>query len=135
MQQRILIGLCIVGTAGLIWLASSAKNDQAVASGNVAQIAVAPVRIENGTQFIHVVARGGYTPNVVIAKAGIPTKLEMETKGVYDCSASFTIPSLGYKQILSPTGVTTIDIPTQAPGSSLRGLCAMGMYSLNMQFN
>lgn len=135
MQQKILITLCIVGTIGLIWLASSIKNNEAVANTSGTQTIVDPVRIENGVQIIHVIARGGYTPNKIVAKAGMPTKLEMETKGAYDCSASFTIPSLGYKKMLPATGVTTIDLPTQAAGSSLRGLCVMGMYSLNMQFN
>jgi plastocyanin domain-containing protein len=100
-----------------------------------APIGIETVRVEDGIQFIRVVARGGYTPSDISARAGIPTKLEIETKGTYDCSAAFTIPSMQLRKMLPPTGITVIDLPKEPAGTSLLALCAMGMYSLQIQFN
>jgi plastocyanin domain-containing protein len=92
------------------------------------------VRTENDVQIIHVLARGGYTPSQITAKAGVPTRLEIETKGTYDCSAAFVIPQLSYQKMLPSSGVTTLDLGVRSSGSSLTGLCAMGMYSLQIRF-
>ena len=93
------------------------------------------IREENGVQIIHVLARGGYTANRISAQAGKTTKLEIETKGTYDCSSSFTIPSLGYRTQLPATGKTLVDIPSQEKGTKLTAACSMGMYSFDVMFN
>jgi len=90
---------------------------------------------ENNIQIIRILAHGGYSPQQISAKAGIPVRIEMETKGTYDCSSVFVIPSLNYQKRLPPTGITTIDVPAQKSGSSLTGLCGMGMYSFEIEFN
>ena len=133
MSKNILTTLSVLASIGFIWFAVSSGNNKGTPV--LAEEVVQSVRMENGVQIVHILARGGYTPKQVIAKGGVPTKLEVETKGTYDCSSTFNIPSLGYKKILPPTGVTNIDIPTQPAGSSLLALCAMGMYSLGIQFN
>lgn len=89
----------------------------------------------NNTQIIRIIAHGGYSPRQISAKAGVPMRIEMETKGTYDCSSVFVIPSLKYQKRLPPTGVTVIDVPAQKSGSSLTGLCGMGMYSFEIEFN
>lgn len=134
MQQNIFIALCAIGGVGLIWLIATSDS-----GSRVPPVAPQPitetVRMENGVQIIHVFARGGYTPNDVSALAGIPSKLEIETKGTYDCSAAFTIPSMGVRKMLPATGLTIIDLPIEPKGTSLLALCGMGMYSLQIQFN
>lgn len=92
-------------------------------------------REENGVQIIHILARGGYSPRQIYARAGMPVRIEMETKGTYDCSSFFVIPSLKYQKRLPSTGLTNIDIPAQNSGSTLVGLCGMGMYSFEIKFN
>ncbi|OGZ04858.1 MAG: hypothetical protein A2845_05190 [Candidatus Lloydbacteria bacterium RIFCSPHIGHO2_01_FULL_49_22] len=134
MQQKIYIALCTIGIFGLIWLIVSTDGGARIPA-DPSRPSVETVRVENGVQVIHVIARGGYTPNEVIAKAGTPTKLEVETKGTYDCSAAFTIPSLGVRKMLPATGVTVFDLPLLPVGSSITALCSMGMYSLQIQFN
>lgn len=134
MQQKIYIALCAIGVFGLIWLIVSTDGGARIPAAPP-RPSVESVRMENGVQVIHVVARGGYTPNEVNAKAGIPTKLEVETRGTYDCSASFTIPSLGVRKMLPATGITVFDLPAVPAGRSLTALCSMGMYSLEIQFN
>lgn len=89
---------------------------------------------ENGQQVVRVLARAGYSPKVIQAQAGKPTKLEIETKGTYDCSSALAIPSMQYQTQLPANGTTTIDIPPQKAGDIVKGVCAMGMYSFAIHF-
>ncbi len=88
---------------------------------------------ENGQQVIHIVAQHGYKPRRIAAKANQPTILEFETKG-YDCSAAVRIPALKIQQYLSTSGLTRIEVPPQAAGTTLTGLCSMGMYTFDIKF-
>ncbi len=92
------------------------------------------VEIRDGVQYVTVNAKGGYFPRVSNAKAGIPTKLLVKTSGTYDCSASLVIKSINYQKILPQNGVTEIDIGTPGAGKPLQGVCGMGMYSFQVNF-
>jgi plastocyanin domain-containing protein len=87
----------------------------------------------NGTQIIELKAKGGYTPRVTLAKAGIPTILRMNTNGTFDCSSSIRIPSLGISKNLPQTGLTDIDLGIQKAGT-FQGSCGMGMYPFEIRF-
>jgi plastocyanin domain-containing protein len=93
------------------------------------------VVINNNQQTIAISAKGGYVPQNTNAKANTPTVLKVNTQGTFDCSASLVIPDLGYKQFLPPQGTTEITIPPQKPGTSLTGVCSMGMYNFTINFN
>jgi len=95
---------------------------------------VQSVEIIDGVQYVRIDAGGGYYPRTTVAKGGIPTKLIVKTEGVFDCSASLVIPSIGYKSILPQTGETEIDLGTPNNGESFQGLCGMGMYSFQVEF-
>lgn len=106
---------------------SEKQNNDVVASNNSA--------IKDGIQYVTITARGGYSPRLSNAKAGIPTKLIMKTNGTYDCSASLVIRSLNYREMLPNTGETVIDAGTPKAGDVLKGVCGMGMYSFAISFN
>ena len=93
------------------------------------------VSMENGKQIITISAKGGYSPRITNAKAGIPTVIKMDTQGTFDCSSALSIPSMGYRKNLPPSGETLIDVPPQEAGASMRGLCAMGMYNFVINFD
>src|SRR3989338_6152702 len=97
--------------------------------------AVNNVSIVDGKQIIEIGAKGGYAPKVSVAKAGIPTILRVQTRGTFDCSSALTIPSIGYRAILTPSGITEIELPAQKSGSTLQGLCSMGMYNFQVRFD
>ena len=122
----IIIAVIMLGTAFYI----KAGNQQNISN----EPAPVPIKEENGIQVIRILARGGYSPRQISVKAGMPIRIEMETSGTYDCSSVFVIPSLKYQKRLPPTGVTVIDVPAQGPGSSITGLCGMGMYSFEIKF-
>jgi plastocyanin domain-containing protein len=128
----IIVGMTVVGIVGGYFLFRS--PDDGDTRSNAPVVSGDSVRTENGTQIIHIVARGGYSPRVVTAQADMPTRIEMETSGSYDCSSALTIPSLDYTKQLPATGTTIIDVPAQSKGEVLTGLCAMGMYTFDIEF-
>ncbi len=90
--------------------------------------------IVDGTQIIDITARGGYSPRVVKATAGIPTILRVTTSGTFDCSASVVIPKLSYQKFLQPSGTEEIQISAEEATGTLQGLCSMGMYNFRIEF-
>lgn len=92
------------------------------------------VRIENGQQIVEINAKGGYSPRTTTVQAGMPTILKVKTEGTYDCSSALTILALNYRKTLAATEVTDIEIPAQEAGTSIQGVCAMGMYNFSINF-
>ena len=125
----IIITLALVIGLGIIFLGGSKSQNNTEPGGSAQNI-----EIKDGIQYITINAKGGYSPKVSTAKAGIPTKLIVKTDGTYDCSASLVIRSVGYQKILPQTGEETIDIGTPIAGQPLQGLCGMGMYNFLINF-
>lgn len=129
----IIITVALVIGIGIIFLGNGSKSQNA-STGNTIQATAQNSVIKDGIQYITIDAKGGYSPKMSTAKAGIPTKLIVKTNGTYDCSASLVIRSLGYQKILQNTGEETIDIGTPKAGEPLQGVCGMGMYSFVVNF-
>lgn len=91
------------------------------------------VSMEGEKQIVAIGAKGGYLPEVSVAKAGVPTIVRFNTTGTFDCSASVRIPSREVSQVLPQTGTTDIDIGTNQKGP-LEGSCGMGMYPFHIEF-
>ncbi len=123
----IIITIALAIGIGIIFLGGSKNDTRTVGSAQ-------NVEIKDGIQYITVNAKGGYSPKVSTAKAGIPTKLIVKTNGTYDCSASLVIRSVGFQKILAQTGEEIIDLGTPQSGT-LQGLCSMGMYNFAVNFN
>lgn len=133
----IIVGLAI--GAGIIFLGGSKgnTNNNSVTTtnqNNISSNSVQNTEIKDGIQYITIDAKGGYSPRVSTAKAGIPTKLIVRTNGTYDCSASLSIKSVGFQKILQRTGEETIDLGTPQVGTPIRGVCGMGMYNFVVNF-
>lgn len=110
------------------------SGDREKGSRIAADVAGQNVEVRDGIQYVTIEAKGGYSPQISTAKAGIPTKLIFKTNGTYDCSSSLVIRSIGYRKVLSQTGEEVIDIGTPKEGIPLQGTCSMGMYSLSVAF-
>lgn len=128
----IIITLALVVGLGIIFIGGSKSKNNA---GNSTTESAQNTEIKDGIQYITVNAKGGYSPKISSAKAGIPTKLIVKTNGTYDCSASLVIRSLGFQKILSQTGEEVIDIGTPQAGQPLQGVCGMGMYNFLINFS
>lgn len=120
------IGILLL-VVGIIYISSFSGGNKKFENGE-------NIQVRDGIQYIHISALGGYAPKVNKAKAGIPTKLVMETKNTFDCSASFKIPEMGYQKILPQNSSTEIDLGTKSAGEKITGLCSMGMYSFSVEF-
>lgn len=120
-----LIAAIIIGGAIFLIQKSSPSSTQAPSDA---------VSVVDGKQIITITAKGGYSPRTSIARADISTTLRVVTKGTFDCSSALTIPSIGYRKNLPPSGTTDIDLLPQKAGTTLRGLCSMGMYTFSVDF-
>lgn len=126
----IIITLGLIVTLFIVFSGSSTSinnNGNQVTSGQ-------NIEIKDGVQYITINARGGYSPLVTNAQAGIPTKLIMKTNGSYDCSVALVIRSINFQKILPQTGETVIDVGIPKAGEPLQGLCSMGMYNFSINF-
>ncbi|MFA7201660.1 MAG: hypothetical protein WC099_01540 [Candidatus Paceibacterota bacterium] len=121
----ILIAAIIIG--GTIFLIQKS-------SPSSPQVPLDTVSMVDGKQIITITAKGGYSPRTSVARADIPAILRVITRGTFDCSSALTIPSIGYKKNLPPSGTTDIDLLPQKAGTTLRGLCSMGMYTFSVDF-
>ncbi len=126
-KVAIAIAITTVLVGWAFWASSGPKNDDTAGSQPVAQVV-------DGKQFIDITAKGGYSPRVVLAKAGVPTVLRVNTSGTFDCSASLVIPKLSYQKFLKSSGTEDINISAEQATGTLQGLCSMGMYSFQVKF-
>jgi plastocyanin domain-containing protein len=133
-MQKIPLAI-IVSVVVIIGAIFFVGRNQNANPGNDAVETANNVTVVDGVQIIEITAKGGYSPKVTTAKAGLPTTLKVKTKATFDCSSALTIPSIGYRKNLPPTGETAIELPAQEAGSTLQGICAMGMYNFSITFS
>jgi uncharacterized protein len=76
----------------------------------------------------------GYTPQKLVAQAGIPIRLDVVTENTYSCARDFVIPSLRFYTLLPPTGIVPVDIPPQKAGTVMYFACSMGMFTGQIVF-
>ena len=132
-MKVLIISLLIAGIfiGGIIFLLSGgSEKNQANGQQNSANVAII-----DGKQIIEITAKGLYAPKKTVAKANIPTVIKIKTDNTFDCTKSLNFPSLGLRKFLPPTGETLVELPEQKPGSSVKGICTMGMYSFTVSFN
>jgi len=120
----IIVVVILIGGAFLLSSSKSTNNTNIPANN---------VSIVDGVQIVELKAKGGYKPEVSVAKAGIPTILRFDTSGTFDCSASVRIPSMNISKLLPNTGSTDIDLGIQKVGT-FDGTCGMGMYPFQIEF-
>ena len=78
---------------------------------------------ENGVQNLAVLAKGGYFPLTMRAKAGVPTVLRLYTNKTYDCGRAFFLPELRKQATLPVKGATAFTLGPQKAGTSIFGTC------------
>lgn len=90
--------------------------------------------VEDGVQYIDITAKGGYSPRVIQAKAGVPTKIRVTTKNTFDCSSALVIPDLQFQTYLKPTDTVEIVVPVDKAQGIVQGMCSMAMYHFEIRF-
>jgi plastocyanin domain-containing protein len=120
--------LALAGGIGYVCTKSGASAGPSAPAAPTAAVST------EGKQVFEIVVKEGYQPSEITAKAGVPVILKMKTQGTFDCSNVFTIPKLGLRMQLQPTGEALIEIPAQKAGDSVYGVCGMGMDTLVIKF-
>ncbi len=133
-MKNIILTLVVGLIIGGIFFLSRGKSQNAAAT-NFSPATQNNVSVADGNQIVSIGVKGGYTPQTSSAKADMPTVLRMKTDGTFDCSSGVVIPSLSVRKILPSSGETDIPVPPQKAGTTLQGLCVMGMYRFQVQFN
>lgn len=135
----IIIVVAVIVSLGIFFLNDSSRNNtksDTIKKSDFSKVEnIQNTEIKDGIQYITINAKGGYSPRISNAKAGIPTKLIIKTNGTYDCSSSLSIRSIGYQKILSQTGEEIIDLGIPKKDIPIQGICGMGMYNFLINFN
>ncbi len=132
-MNKVIIGSLVVIFLAMGGLVILLRGDGSKTSaGSTVQTNVVVV---DGKQVIEITAKGGYAPRVTTAKANVPTIINVQTNGTFDCSSALTVPKVGFRAMLPASGITPIEIPPQQPGTTIKGICSMGMYNFAVNFN
>lgn len=123
-KLRFLLGFLVLAVT-LTFVLISLKSSNAV-EGEAENI--------NGQQVINVVAKNGYSPSKIVAKADIPSIIRIQTNNTYDCSAALVIPAINYSKFLPPSGTTDVQLLPQRAGTEILASCSMGMYGFTIEF-
>ena len=93
----IIIGLVVA--MGIFFINGSKGNNTEVK--NIKNEQIPNTEIKDGIQYITINAKGGYSPRVSNAQAGIPTKLIVKTNNTYDCSLALSVKQANFQKVLS----------------------------------
>lgn len=132
-MNKVIIGSLIVmvlAIGGIFMLLRSRPSDPSTNTNGQTNVSVV-----DGKQVVQIKAKGGYAPRITVAKANMPTVINVQTNGTFDCSSALTVPAVGFRAMLPSSGVTPIEIPPQQPGTTVKGVCSMGMYHFAVNFN
>ena len=80
-----------------------------------------------GRQVVDIVVDGGFHPDIIVARAGVPLRLVFRRQDADVCSERVIFSSPHLDRRLAPSGATTIELPAQGPGE-IRFTCGMGRY-------
>ncbi len=126
----IVVSIVLIAIIGFVMIQNSGNTTDTSWTTNGSN-----VEVRDGVQYVTVDARGGYKPRTSYAKWGIPTKLVMNTKNTYDCSAALVVRAANFREVLPENGTTEIDLGTPKSGDKIPGTCSMGMYNFSIIFN
>jgi P-type Cu+ transporter len=101
------IAAIVVGAALLVFLA-------VFFFGKRTPVAVSAVG--SGTQQVTIVVEGGYSPDTVIARRGVPLTLVFDRRESSPCSDEIVLPDFGVRRALPAHAKTAIEIVPQREG-------------------
>jgi len=79
-----------------------------------------------GIQEVHVTVKGGYSPDRILARPGVPIRLHFDRQEESPCSEEIVFPDFGVRRSLPAFATTTIDLPAK-PSGSYSFACGMDM--------
>lgn len=124
----IIVGIVVLAFFGFQFFGSSN------ASSAQANSTVLAVINTDGKQIVEMTAGfSGYQPSTLEIKGGTPTILRVTSNNNFGCGSAFRIPKLNISKNLPTSGTTDIDLGTLTAGSTIDGMCSMGMYRIKFK--
>lgn len=78
-------------------------------------------------QVVDVAVRGGYRPDAIVARAGVPLRIVFRRDDADACSERVVFSAPRIDRRLANAGVTAVDLPA-LPAGEIRFTCGMGRY-------
>lgn len=116
MSQIIVLIVAVVLIAGILWWFFG-KHEASSASAQV----------KDAKQNATIVVKGGYSPEQIVLKKGVPATVNFEMKDSTACLSHVVFEKLGVDKDLTKQPVTSIDIPTDEAGE-YNFACGMDMF-------
>ena len=116
MAQIIVLIAAVALIAGIVWWFFG-KHEQSSEQAAVA----------NDQQTATVIVQGGYSPEEVVLKKGIPATVNFDMKDSTACLSHVVFDKLGVNKDLTKQPVTSINIPTDKAGE-YNFACGMDMF-------
>lgn len=80
-----------------------------------------------GVQEVAVIVKGGYTPDVIVVKAGQPVRLHFTRQESASCSERVLFPDFNQNALLPESQEVTLEFTPEKPGE-YGFQCQMGMF-------
>lgn len=77
----------------------------------------AQAQVADGLQEMRIAVKGGYSPDVIVVRPGVPIRLHFDRQEESPCSEEVVFPHFGVRQYLPAFATTRIDLPAATPGS------------------
>jgi Cu+-exporting ATPase len=97
------LGLALIGA--ILWYFFLSRRPDA-----------ATAELGHGLQEIRVAVKGGYSPDTVVARPGVPLRLVFDRQEEAPCSEEIVFPDFGIRRTLPAFATTVIDLPAPAAG-------------------
>lgn len=91
------------------------------------QVASATADMSNDKQSVDIEVKGGYSPEVVTLKQGVPAKINFTRKDASSCLDRVVFSDFGINQELPQNKEETVEIDTSKPGE-YQWACGMDMF-------
>ena len=79
-----------------------------------------------GVQEVRITVRGGYSPDVIQARTGLPLRIVFDRQEDGDCSSKVLFPEFALSRFLPPFAETTVELTPRHPGT-FGFACGMNM--------
>ena len=84
--------------------------------------------MEKGVQLVRVSVKGGYSPNVIEVRAGVPVRMLFDRQEAGDCSSRVVMPDFKVNELLPAYATTAVEFVPSEVGD-FRFACGMNMIS------
>lgn len=88
--------------------------------------AAAAAAPSGGAQEVTIVVRGGYSPDLIVARKGVPLRLVFDRREDSPCSDEIVFPDFGVRRALPAFAKTTLELAPETTGE-FEFTCGMNM--------